>query len=165
MESKSFKDSRDTRLVEFQTEYDKLRTQYSSALLAAIQEPDSENQQELIQEVLNVNAEMSNQVRDIIGILNQGTKSVDVSTLDILTKQLIDYQKQNSDIKESKDKVTTLKMIQSASQEKIDSVSWMYMLYLFALFALIFIVSYLAIRTPGYFTLPTVSQTSQPILR
>jgi len=165
MESKSFKDSRDARLVEFQTEYDKLRTQYSSALLAAIQEPDAENQQELIQEVLNVNSQMTEQVRSIIGVLNQGTKTVDTATLDALTQQLIEYQKQHIDIQQSKDKLTTLKMIQSSSKEKIDNANQMYMFYLFALFALVFIVGYLAIRTPGYFTLPTVAPTGLPVLR
>jgi len=165
MEAKNFKTSRDSRLAEFQTEYDKLRTQYSSALLSAIQEEDSQKQQELIQEVLNVNSEMTAQVRNILGVLSQGTRSVDTSSLDKLTKDLIDYQKQHNEIQQSEDKVKTLKMIQSTTQEKIDNAYWMYMFYLFALIGLIFIVSFLVLRTPSSITLPSIIPSGQPVFR
>jgi predicted RND superfamily exporter protein len=165
MEAKNFKTSRDSRLAEFQTEYDKLRTQYSSALLSAIQEEDSQKQQELIQEVLNVNSEMTAQVRTILGVLSQGTRSVDTSSLDKLTKDLIDYQKQHNEIQQSEDKVKTLKMIQSATQEKIDNAYWMYMFYLFALIGLIFIVSFLVLRTPSSIILPSIIPSGQPVFR
>jgi uncharacterized membrane protein (DUF106 family) len=165
MEAKNFKTSRDSRLAEFQTEYDKLRTQYSSALLSAIQEEDSQKQQELIQEVLNVNSEMTAQVRTILGVLSQGTRSVDTSSLDKLTKDLIDYQKQHNEIQQSEDKVKTLKMIQSTTQEKIDNAYWMYMFYLFALIGLIFIVSFLVLRTPSSITLPSIIPSGQPVFR
>lgn len=165
MEAKRFKDGRDAKLAEFQSEYDKLRTQYSSALLAAIQEEDSENQQELIQEVLTVNTQMTELVRDILGVLNQGSKTIDTSILDNLTQDLIEYQKQHTDIQESKDKMTTLKMIQGATKEKIDNANQMFMFYLFGLLALIFFVGYLAIRTPGYFTVPTILPSTLPVVR
>jgi hypothetical protein len=165
MESKIFKDSRDATLSEFRTRYDTLRTQYSSALLSAIQERDSDKQQELIQEILAVNEEMTAEVRGILEVLNKGTKSYNTTIIDNLTQDLINYQKQNLEIKESKDKVMTLKIIQSSSKEKIETANQLYMFYLIALIGLIFVVGYLAIRTPGYFTLPSITPTTLPVLR
>jgi signal transduction histidine kinase len=165
MEADNFKKSRDSKLSEFHTTYNTLQTQYSSALLAAIQEEDSEMQQELIQEVLNVNSEMTDQVRTIIGELHRGKSTVDTTALDKLKQDLIDYQKQHNEIQQSEDKLTTLKMIQYASKEKIDQAYWMYFMYLFALITLIFIVSYLVIRTPGYFTSMTTPQSNLPVFR
>jgi len=165
MESKSFKDSRDATLSEFQTRYNTLRTQYSSALMSAIQERDSDKQQELIQEILAVNEEMTNEVRGILEVLNKGTKSFNTTIIDNLTQDLINYQKQHVEIRESKDKLMTLKIIQSSSKEKIETANQLYMFYLIALIGLIFVVGYLAIRTPGYFTLPSVTPTALPVLR
>jgi hypothetical protein len=165
MESKIFKDSRDATLSEFQTRYNTLRTQYSSALMSAIQERDSDKQQELIQEILAVNEEMTAEVRGILEVLNKGTKSYNTTIIDNLTQDLINYQKQNLEIKESKDKVMTLKIIQSSSKEKIETANQLYMFYLIALIGLIFVVGYLAIRTPGYFTLPSITPTTLPVLR
>ena len=147
MEIKEFQDSRNSKLADFQKEYNTLKTQYSSTLLSAIQETDPASQQKLISTVLELNSELSSQVRTIITDLNQGSDSFNPKTLDDLTNDLIEYQKQYQEIQNNKDKLQTLKMIYSSSKDKLKETEFMYNMYLAALIILTFIVVYLVIRT------------------
>jgi len=147
MEIKEFQDSRNSKLADFQKGYNFLKTQYSTTLLAAIQEPDPAAQQKLISNVLDINSELSSQVRGIITDLNQGSGSFDPKTLDQLTADLIEYQKQYHEIQNNKDKLQTLKLIYSSSKTKLQETEFMYNMYLAALIILIFVLIYLVMRT------------------
>jgi hypothetical protein len=147
MEIKEFQDSRNAKLEEFQKEYNFLKTQYSSILLAAIQEPDPASQQELVTRVLQVNSELSSLIKGILTDLNQGSDSFNPKTLEDLTNDLIEYQKQYHEIQNNKDKLQTLKIIYGSSKEKLKETVFMYNLYLAALILLVFIIIYLVFRT------------------
>lgn len=147
MEIKEFQESRNSKLAEFEKGYNFLKTQYSTTLLAAIQEPDPAAQQKLISSVLDINSELSSQVRGIITDLNQGSGSFDPKTLDQLTADLIEYQKQYHEIQNNKDKLQTLKLIYSSSKTKLQETEFMYNMYLAALIILTFVVVYLVMRT------------------
>jgi len=147
MEIKEFQDSRNSKLADFQKGYNFLKTQYSTTLLAAIQEPDPAAQKKLISNVLDINSELSSQVRGIITDLNQGSGSFDPKTLDQLTADLIEYQKQYHEIQNNKDKLQTLKLIYSSSKTKLQETEFMYNMYLAALIILIFVLIYLVMRT------------------
>lgn len=147
MEIKQFQTARDTKLAEFQKEYNFLKTQYSSTLLAAIQEPDPASQQKLVSTVLQLNTELSNQVRSILTDLNQGSDSFDPKTLDDLTNDLIEYQKQYQEIQNNKDKLQTLKQIYATNKEKLKETTLMYNIYLGALILLTFLVIIYVMRT------------------
>jgi len=149
MDIKKFQESRNSKLSEFELGYNFLKKEYSSSLLAAIQEPDPAAQQNLISKVLQLNTELSSSVRNIITEMNQGATGFDPKTLDALTNDLIEYQKQYNEIQANKDKLQTLKLIYSSSKDKLKETEFMYNFYLVALIVLIFVVIYLVIRTPG----------------
>jgi hypothetical protein len=147
MDIKEFQESRISKLAEFQKEYNFLKTQYSSTLLAAIQEPDPEAQQKLVSTLLQLNEELSNQIRSIITDINQGSQSFDPKTLDDLTNDLIEYQKQYHEIQNNKDRLQTLKLIYSTNKSKLEETTFMYNMYLAALIILTFVVIYFVMRT------------------
>ncbi len=147
MEIKEFRDSRNSRLDEFRETYGSLKRQYSSTLLAAIQEQDPEKQQQLVSEVLAINAELSNELRGIISDLNKKTPGFDPKTLEELTNDLIEYQKQYHEIQEGKDRLQTLKIIQADNQKKLNETRSMFNMYLLALAILTIVVALLVVRT------------------
>jgi hypothetical protein len=142
----AFEDSRNTDLQNFQTQYAALKTQYSTAISAAIQEKDPAAQNNLIQQVLTVNQNLTEAIRGIITKLNQGTDKIDTATLDSLTADLIKYQQDYQNLKTSIDKLQTLKMIQATATKKLDAAIWSYNVYLAALCILCLVIIMLAIR-------------------
>lgn len=164
MDIKKFQDSRDSKLAEFQKTYNLLRTEYSSKLLSAIQEKDPAQQQQLISRVLDVNSEMSNELRDILNVLNQGSGTFDPKTLNDLTNDLIEYQKQYQQIQQAKDKLQTLKVIYSTNQQKLSDATTMYNIYLGALIVLCVVIVFMVIRTgAGYDIVGAVKSTIAPL--
>jgi hypothetical protein len=146
MDLLAFTDSRRTDLQNFQTEYDGLKTQYSTTISAAIQEPDPAAQNTLIQKVLTLNQNMSAAIRDIIGKLNKGTSEVDTATVDKLTADLIKYHQDYQTLQQSMDKLQTLKMMEATTSNKLISAVSAYNIYLVALCILCLSVIMLAIR-------------------
>lgn len=147
MDIKQFQDSRDAKVADFQKGYNFLKTQYSSALLAAIQEPDPAAQQQLISTVLDVNSELSSSLREILGDLNKGDPTFDPTTINDLTTDLIEYQKQYHEITQRKDKLQTMKLIYASNRDKLETATNMYNMYLGGLILLIFVIIFLIIRT------------------
>jgi len=147
MDIKEFTDSRNSQLADFQKQYSYLQTEYSTAVLAAIQETDPEKQQILIQRILAVNQELSSQLKDILGVLNKGSESFDSKTLSDLTADLISYQKEFQDIQASNDRLTTLKSIQATNSEKLASVQTTYYSYLGTLIFLCLVIVYVIIKS------------------
>ena len=146
MDIKAFTDSRNSHLAEFQKQYTYLKSEYSTATLAAIQETDPEKQQTLIQRALAVNQELSSQLKDILGVLNKGPESFDSKTLSDLTADLISYQKEFQEMQASSDKLTTLKRIHATNSENLGSVQTMYTVFLGVLIFLCVVVVFLVIK-------------------
>ena len=161
MDLVAFHDSRQTDLQNFQTHYSELKSQYSTAVAAAIREPDSAAQNVLIQKVLTLNQNMTEQIRGILGMLSKGTTDIDTATMDSLTADLVKYQKQYSDLKKSMDKLQTLKMIQTTTQSNLAMAMTAYNVYLIALCILCLAVIILAIRAA--WTTSLVSTVKQGI--
>jgi hypothetical protein len=147
MEIKQFQDSRNAKLADFEKGYNFLKTEYSSTLLSAIQESDPAAQQQLISRVLQLNTELSSQVRSMLTDMNQGSGSFNPKTLDDLTNDLIEYQKQYQEIQQNKDRLQTLKIIYSTNKKKLVETEFMYNIYLTALIVLTFLVIYFAMTT------------------
>lgn len=146
MDIRAFDDSRKTDLQNFQTEYEGLKTQYSATIAAAIQESQPAAQNTLIQKVLSLNQNMTNAIRGIITKLSQGTSEIDTATVEQLTVDLIKYQQDYQNLKDSMDKLQTLKMIDATTSKKLISAVSAYNIYLFALCILCLSVIMLAIR-------------------
>lgn len=146
MDIKEFTDSRNAQLADFQKQYAYLQSEYSTAVLAAIQESDPEKQQTLIQRALAVNQELSSQLKDILGVLNKGAESFDSKTLSDLTADLISYQKEFQEMQASSDKLSTLKRIHATNSENLGSVQTMYTVFLGVLIFLCVVVVFLVIK-------------------
>ena len=155
MDLLAFHDTRQTDLQNFQTHYSQLKTEYSTAISAAIQEPDPASQNALIQKVLSLNQNMTGEIRNILGILSRGTAEIDTATMDSLTADLVKYQKQYDDMKKSMDKLQTLKMIQATTQSNLAIAMTSYTVYLVALCILCLAVIMLAIRAAWTTSLAT----------
>jgi hypothetical protein len=159
MEIKEFENERNEKIAEFQKSYNFLKSEYSSSLLAAIQEKDPAQQQELISRVLQLNTDLTAAIREIVGDVSKGTDKFSSTTLDKLTQDLIEYQKHYQDIQQTKNKVETLKRVYSTDKQKLQETSFMYNVYLFALLAVIFVVIFLVMRTPMSTIVDTVKSS------
>ena len=146
MDIKAFTDSRNSQLSDFQKQYTYLKSEYSTAVSAAIQETDPEKQQALIQRALAINQELSSQLKDILAVLNKGAGSFDSKTLSDLTADLISYQKEFQEMQVSSDKLATLKRIHATNSQNLGSAQTMYTVYLGVLIFLCVIVVFLVIR-------------------
>ena len=147
MEAKKFRDSRDEKLSEFMQDFTTKKELYSSTLHAAILEQDPGQQQDLVQQVLQINADLSANLRDIIGDLNKGTDSFNPKTIDELTDDLIKYQKQYEEIQKSQDKVKTLRLIHSSTIQKLEDATSKYYVLFYCLIGLVFLIIFLVIKT------------------
>lgn len=138
--------TRNDSLKDFEDMYNSLKVRYNSLITSAIQEQDSAAQQSLIQEVLNVNAELTAQLRTILSEISSAPKGFDVKTLDQLTADLIEYQKQHQDLTNQKDRLTTLKLIASSTTQNLVEATYMYWIYLISLVVSMVLVAFLAFR-------------------
>jgi hypothetical protein len=170
MEVKQFRDSRNEKLSEFQKEFTDNKELYSSALHNAILETDPAQQEQLIQQVLQINAELSSGLRTIIGDLNKGTDSFDPKTIDDLTDDLIKYQQQYEEIQKSKNRAATLRLIKGSTLKNLQDATSKYYALFYSLIALVFILIFIIIRTgwnnmpslTSFFTQPSESLLSLP---
>jgi len=146
MDIQLFDDARKTDLQNFQTQYTALKTQYSTAISAAIQEQDPASQNTLIEKVLATNKNLSEAIRGILTSLNKGTTEIDTVTVDKLTADLIRYQKDYQTLKSSMDRLQTLKMIQATTSGNLSAAISAYNVYIIALCLLCLVVIMLAVR-------------------
>lgn len=146
MDIKTFQDSRTAQLAEFDSRYADLNRQYSTLILAAIQEKDASEQQMLIQQILDINAEMSADVRSMLDVLNKGPTQFSSTVIGGLTDDLIKFQKQYKEVTSAKDKVSTLKRIQTTTTQKLADANHAFMIYVGAIVALCIIIVLLVIR-------------------
>jgi hypothetical protein len=147
MEIKEFQASRNSKLVEFQKRYDALKRDYTSTMQTAIQEKDASKQKELISKVLSINAELSSELKSIIGEIYKGSEFVPSKTMDELTADLIEYQRQYNEIEKGKNRLETLKLINKSNESKLTETNFKFNVYIGVFVLLIFIVVYLVFRT------------------
>jgi hypothetical protein len=146
MDVKQLLKTRNDSLKEFEDTYNTLKVRYNSLILSAIQEEDAASQQTLIQEILDINAELTAQLRTILSEISSAPKGFDVKTLDQLTAELVEYQKQHQELTSQKDRLTTLKLIASSTNNQVVQATMMYWIYLISLILAMFVVAFLAFR-------------------
>jgi hypothetical protein len=117
----AFQKSRDAELSEFEAEQLTLKRQYNEAISNAISEVDPDKRGELVKQILDVNKELSDGVREFVSKQTQGTSYDEKSVLE-LTNELIKYQKQYEQINSGNDKIKTLKLILSEDRDKLSSM-------------------------------------------
>lgn len=147
MEVKKFQDSRNTELDTFKKQYQFLKKEYSDALSSAIKESDPAQQQILMSRIQQINGNLAEELHGIINSLNKGSTGFDAKELDDLTADLIKYQQDYAEIEKSKDKVATLKLIRTRTEDNLKSATFMYYIYIAILVALSFYVGYLVLTS------------------
>jgi len=158
MEVKEFRDSRKVELDEFQKKYTFLKKEYAKTLSKAIEERDSSVQEQLIARVKQINSQLVEEIRVILGVLNKGSDKFEPKTLDDLTNDLIKYQKEYAELEKTRDRVNTLKLIKTNTLEKLSSETWSFYLYVTVLVLLCFFIVFLIIRT-SFIQIPSILPT------
>jgi len=163
MDVKEFQDSRNEKLNAFQKQYEFLKKEYASTLNSAINESDPEQQQNLIQRVQQINSNLASELHQILDSLNKGENGFEPKKLNDLTNDLIAYQKEYAEIEKSKDKVTTLKLIQETTSKKLESATIMYYIYIAILVVISFYVCYLVLSTSWTQTFRAIQKQVLPV--
>ena len=147
MDVKAFEKARADKLNEYKKEYESMKRDYSASVDAAIQEGDPKEQNELIQQVLSLNSDLSEYLRTVIGDLNKGDNSINSATVNDLNAELVKYQQDFQAVKASQDKLTTLKKIKATNSGLQDSALTTYYIYLTVIGILVIICVYFTIST------------------
>lgn len=162
MDVKQFLDSRNTTFDAFMKKYDYLKSEYSKALSSAITATDTQSRVELISRVQTLNTDLSQELRDILTDISKGVDTFNPTTIDQLTQQLIQYQKDHQALDQSQDKLKTLKMIKYTSQSRLKEVTTMYGIYVLLLCVFSVLVVILVMRSTITKTVAAVIQTATP---
>ena len=121
MDLLAFQKSRDEELSVFEKEYESQKQTYESLISSAISEIDPQEQSTLVQAILDINKNLSTMVHDFVAKQHEGLPYNEASVLD-LTKDLIKYQQEYDSIRNTSDRVKTLKMILSENRNKLSSM-------------------------------------------
>jgi hypothetical protein len=166
MEVQAFEKMRADKLNEYKKGYEIIKRDYSTTMDAAIQEGDPKEQNDLIEKVLSLNSELSEFLRAIIADLNKGQNSISSTTVSQLSAELIKYQQEFQAVKESEDKIKTLKILQGTNAGLADEAVKTYYFYLAIIGLLTVICVYLAIQTAWSTSLlQTVSTASASVVQ
>ena len=152
MDILQYQQDRTSELTEFEQDYSQLKAQYMSLLSDAIYEKDPEKQALMVQMVLRLNSELSAHVKSFIGSI--GKKKYSSTTVEDLTREIIEYQEEHTSLEKATDEVQTLKDILANRKDSLKSVKFEYNILLSILLVAIVIVLFMIMRS-SMPTLPT----------
>jgi len=160
MDIKNFQDRRNQKLLDFNERFDFLKQEYTQTLNMALLEEDPIKQPILVSRIQQLNTQMTDELREIIKEL---TKQQDKEgSIDDLTKQLIQYQKDYAEIQQSQDKLTTLKLIKNSNSQTLNEAQTMYWVYLGGLILLTFLIIFNVFKVSISSSIETIKQTLIP---
>jgi len=145
MDVKAFEKARADKLNGYKKEYEEKKRDYTITVDAAIQEADPKQQNDLIQNVLSINSELSDFLRTVIQDISQGDSKINSQTISNLNADLIKYQKEFQAVKQSQDKIKTLKILQATNSGLANTALTTYYIYLSVIGILVLIFVYLTI--------------------
>ena len=146
MDVKAFEQARAEKLNAYKKEYSDKKHDYTFTMDAAIQEADPKAQNDLIQAVLSMNTELSDFLKEMIADVNKGENSINALTVTELNRELLKYQQEFQAVKQSQDKITTLRKLKATNEGLADSAVKTYYIYLAVLGILILLCVYFTIR-------------------
>jgi hypothetical protein len=147
MDVKVFQDARATDLANFKKQYKVLKDEYSAAMTSAIEETDDTKRDVSVKRVLDVNANMVNEIRSMVAAMTRGKDGFNQKDLTSLENDLIEYQKEYAEIEKSKDKVNTLKKVKETTEKNLESVTGTYYILLGGFLFLCLVTVFLVLRT------------------
>ena len=160
MDIKNFQDRRNQKLLDFNERFDFLKQEYTQTLNMTLLEEDPKNQPLLVSRVQQLNTQMTDELREIITELTKQQEQE--GSIDDLTQQLIQYQKDYAEIQQSQDKLTTLKLIKNSNSQTLNEAQTTYWVYLIALILLTFLIIFNVFKVSLSSSIDTIKQTLIP---
>jgi DNA repair exonuclease SbcCD ATPase subunit len=160
MDIKNFQDRRNQKLLDFNERFDFLKQEYTQTLNMTLLEEDPTKQPILVSRVQQLNTQMTDELREIITELTKQQEQE--GSIDDLTQQLIQYQKDYAEIQQSQDKLTTLKLIKNSNSQTLNEAQTMYWVYLIALILLTFLIIFNVFKVSISSSIDTIKQTLIP---
>jgi len=145
MDILQYQEDRTSELTEFEKEYSDLKAEYMSLLSDAIYEKDPEKQALMVKMVLQLNSDLSGHVKSFIGSI--GKKKYASTTVEDLTKEIIEYQEEHTSLEKATDEVQTLKDILATRKDSLKSVKYEYNILLAILLVAIVVVLFMIMRS------------------
>ena len=150
MNPQEFRTERDKRLREFEDKYTLLKTDYSTALQSAMNEPDRTKQCVLIKTALDKNKEITGTVQSFLALSDDKTCKLTPEMVRSLREDIEKYKQQHAEIQQGRDRVHALQRSydQLQSQTKVLQGSQLLFIILIAvsLIVLFVLVSASSIR-------------------
>jgi len=140
--------------------YTSLKEQYYKLISQALNESDTEKQQDIIKQILDTNTLLATEIRTYISQETQ--KPNNPEELQELTNELLNIQKEFLKIQETKDYKTTLEMILHNDQSRLFNLKTKLNIFLVLLGLSIIYILYMIFRL-SMPTLPII-QTPQSLL-
>jgi len=147
MDIKQYQLNREKDLQTFKSEYDDLKAVYINFLTQAVYDSSK------VEQVLDANKSLTDLVQHFI---SQSRTKFDSETINDLTNQIIEYQKEYKDIKSSNKKTKLFKEILNKENARLVDIQTEFTQYLWFFLAGILILIILIFTTPS---------GSQPILQ
>ena len=152
MDIKTFYNERQTKLQEFQNEYNELKIQYKNSLQQYLEDSSK------LQGVLDVNKQLNDLITEFIG--KSGSK-FDEQTINDLTNDIILYQQQYKELKNSKNSNEKAQQILNSETITLNDLKYKYNIFLGIFIICILIIIFYIFITPKQSIL--VSLKSQPL--
>ena len=146
MDVKAFEQARSEKLDGYKKDYEQLKRDYMVTVDSAIQESDPKSQNDLIQSVLSMNTQLSEFLKEMIADVNKGENSINSLTVTELNRELLKYQQEFQEVKESQDKITTLRKLKATNEGLADTAVRTYYIYLGVIAILVLLCVYFTIR-------------------
>jgi chromosome segregation ATPase len=144
MDIQKYQSDREQDLQTFKSEYDDLKALYINFLTQSVYDSSK------VEQVLEVNKSLTDLVNQFI---SDSQTKFDTATIEQLTNDIINYQKEYEEIKTSQQKSKTLKIILNKENAKLQSIQSEFSYYLWILFGCIVILIILIFIAPST-TLP-----------
>ena len=108
MNPSEFRIQRARRMKEFEDKYDALKTEYSTSLNSAINEPDRAKQCVLIKSALDKNKELTRAVQSFLTLSDNKTCKLTPKMIRNLRQDIEKYKLQHAEIQQGRDRVFAL---------------------------------------------------------
>lgn len=152
MDIKTFFNQRQTNLQEFQNEYNELKIQYRNSLQQYLEDSSK------LQSVLDVNKQLNDLITEFIG---KSGSQFDEQTINDLTNDILSYQQQYKELKNSKNSNEKAQQILNSETITLNDLKYKYNIFLGIFILCIIIIIYYIFITPKQSIL--VSLKSQPL--
>lgn len=152
MDIKTFYNERQTKLQEFQNEYNELKIQYKNSLQQYLEDSSK------LQSVLDVNKQLNDLITEFIG---KSGSQFDEQTINDLTNDILLYQQQYKELKNSKNSNEKAQQILNSETITLNDLKYKYNIFLGIFIICILIIIYYIFITPKQSIL--VSLKSQPL--